>query len=443
MPELLTTVPKKIELRGPVSSSSILRFHTYVLAAFIFLYFLLPSPALLTLGWQYLGGGPELEKIHPATYLLFLGFCVSLAIDRHFRGRVIACVTHDSTMVAFALAVVTAATYCYLVQNTSLAPFIETFISAIIATIVLSCVSLRTISFLRRLIEIFFLVNIAMIFWEAATNTTFFPRNLIGVGNSSDVLNNLGYEEIATLSRPSALFSHPLEAAMLLGVYSISSLVSMPAKLSAAAVAKLIMLFLSYGSIFPTASRSSMVATTIAMVAYVLFASMASGMRGYINKINLGYVLSTVVLLMPVGLVLWDFGFFDAMLYRFQDDYGSALAREGALQILERASVFDLWFGLPQQDVFALQQRYGLIALEISWVNFILVGGLITAVPLFVTYLLFLFRSMRLYCVSGIYFVSLLIFIASSSSNGIWSKTASLTMSFAVAISFLRRDVSP
>jgi hypothetical protein len=39
------------------------------------------------------------------------------------------------------------------------------------------------------------------------------------------------------------------------------------------------------------------------------------------------------------------------------------------------------------------RQGHGLIAIESSCINFILVGGLITAIPLFITYCLFLFRS--------------------------------------------------
>ena len=111
------------------------------------------------------------------------------------------------------------------------------------------------------------------------------------------------------------------------------------------------------------------------------------------------------------------------MLDRFQYDYGSALSRDYALQILEQSSTSDLWFGLPLAELSAIQQSYGLIAIEISWVNFILVGGLITTIPLFILFYFFLFRSTRLYCDFGIYFVSLLILVGTSANSGIWSKT--------------------
>jgi hypothetical protein len=99
-----------------------------------------------------------------------------------------------------------------------------------------------------------------------------------------------------------------------------------------------------------------------------------------------------------------------------------------------------LWFGLSQSEFSTLQQSFGLIAIEISWVNFILAAGLITTVPLFITLCLFLFGSLPRYCHFGICFVSLLILESTFASNSIWSKTTVFTNSLIVGISLLRRD---
>ena len=129
------------------------------------------------------------------------------------------------------------------------------------------------------------------------------------------------------------------------------------------------------------------------------------------------------------------------MIERFEYDYGSTLSRDYALQLLEQSSAWDLWFGRSLVELSAIQQSFGLIAIEISWINFILVAGLITTIPLFITFCLFLFRSTRLSCDFGIYFVSLLILISTSANNGIWSKTTVLTTGLMVGFSFLRRDL--
>lgn len=97
---------------------------------------------------------------------------------------------------------------------------------------------------------------------------------------------------------------------------------------------------------------------------------------------------------------------------------------------------------MDQADLYNIQIGLGLIAIEISWVNFVLVGGLITALPLFITFCLFSFRSLRRYCDFGIYFVSLLIFESTLASNSIWAKTTAFAAGVTIAISFLRKGLN-
>jgi hypothetical protein len=117
------------------------------------------------------------------------------------------------------------------------------------------------------------------------------------------------------------------------------------------------------------------------------------------------------------------------------------LSRDYALEILQSISPFALWFGLSESELNTLQGSFNLIAIEISWVNFIIVGGLITTIPLFITFCLFLFGSLPRYCSFGIYFVSMLILESTFASNSIWSKTTIITCSLIIAISLLRRDI--
>src|ERR1700683_557841 len=442
MPSLSAVRSLQMGLRSPTRSLAVLGCYPYFLAVSIFFYLILPLPVLLILGWHYVGGGPVLENIHPATYLLFAAFCFSLAIDPQFRSLAVGRIATDSVLVAFVVAIAITASYCGFVQGASVAPFVDTFIAAIVAMIALSCLPIGPITFLRRSIDIFFIMNIAMIFWETITRTNYLSDYLISVTDPLEIAKFLGPQEAeSTFYRPSALFGHPLSAAMFLGVYLISNLISMPARLSRTAIARLILALLAYGAIFPTASRSSMVATTIILGLYVVYATISAGMRASINKISFTFfVCAAVMFVLPATVVMWNIGFFDSMFGRFQYDEGSALTRDYALTILEHSSAPDLWFGRPQRDILAIQRGYGLIAIEISWVNFILVGGLITAIPLFVTYCLFLFRTLRRYCGVEIYFISLLVLIATSSANGIWAKTTELTISIAICFCFLRRD---
>ena len=239
--------------------------------------------------------------------------------------------------------------------------------------------------------------------------------------------------------RLAALFGHPLSAAMLFGIYSIATLASMPMRLSTGALVRLGLSILSYLAIFPTESRSSMVATTVILALYLACFGVGTVVRGRISPVGLSLTLFVAIGIALVAILLWGAGYFDKMLMRFQYDYGSALSRDYALDILQSVSTSVLWFGLSQSELNTIQQSFGLIAIEISWVNFILVGGLITTIPLFVTFCLFLFRSLPRYCYFGIYFVSLLILQSTFASNSIWSKTTIVTSVLIIGISLLRR----
>jgi len=244
------------------------------------------------------------------------------------------------------------------------------------------------------------------------------------------------------IGRLPALFGHPLNAAMLLGVYSIANLVSVPMRLSISALTRMGLSMSSYLAIFPTQSRSSMVTTTIILGLYLCYFGVRITARGRVSPIGLVLALCIAVGFALFALVLWEAGYFDNMLLRFQYDYGSALTRDYAADILQSMSTSGLWFGLSQSESNTLRSSFNLIAIEISWVNFILIGGLITTIPLLVTFFVFLFRGLPKYCNFGIYFVSLLIFESTFASNSIWAKTTILTSSLIVGMSLCRRDES-
>jgi hypothetical protein len=422
----------KIGLRRPHRSTTMLY---YVLAIIIMLYLALPSRVLLLLGWHYVGGGSGIEKIHPATYLLLFSLCISLVFDQQFRWRVTARVASDSSLLCFIAAVTVTAAYAYLGAAASIAPFVDTFFSAIVTTIIITCMPKQSLTFLRRLVDIFFIINVLLIFTEVILQRDFLSEYLVGVVRTPEELVVLGAQRSGDFGRISALFGHPLDAAFLFGIYSISNLVSTPPRFSRMTVGRVGLSLLSYLAIFPSQSRSSMVVTGIILLLYMTYSAVSGAIKGYVDKASVAFAFFC--------MFLWSVGFFDPMLSRFQYDYGSALSRDYALEILQQASTSDLWFGLPVAELDAIQQSFGIIAIEISWVNFILVGGLITTIPLFATLCLFLFRSLRLYCDSGIYFVSLLILESTFASNSIWSKTTVLTGSLIVGISFLRRNDAP
>ncbi len=422
----------------PKASTVLVPLLPYALVFSIVPYLLLSGQTLLLFRWHYVGGGSAIEKIHPATYLLFLALSISLILHSQFRRLFFHRISSDLPLVFFLAAVILTAAYTIILGGASVAPFVDTFLAAILTTIVLTCIPYRALLLLRRIVDLFFVLNIFMIFAEMVLHTDFIAPYVAGVIRTPEEMVVLGGQGF--YGRMPALFGHPLNAAMLFGIYSIATLASMPMRLSIDALVRLGLSILSYLAIFPTESRSSMVVTTVILAFYLACFGVGTVARGRISPIGLSFTLFLTLGVALLAILLWGAGYFDKMLLRFQYDSGSALTRDYALDILQSVSDYALWFGLSQSELNTIQQSFGLIAIEISWVNFILVGGLITTIPLFVTLCLFLFRSLPRYCYAGIYFVSLLILQSTFASNSIWSKTTIVTSSLIIGISILRRD---
>jgi hypothetical protein len=396
----------------------------FVLAAF--LYFLLPGDILLAFGWNYLGGGAQFEKIHVATYLVIFIFALLLFADGRFRNAAISICCTELSFAGFGITISGVALYAIAEKHVSIAPFIDTFVAALVITIGFICLSGRFLRVFRYLLDVYFIASIAIMFIEYYRKADiFFP-------------NALRYHDFY---RASALFEGPLSAASLLALYSLVILISTRISLSLSCAMRLLLSFASFAAILTTGGRTSLVAGVVIGIGYFGISLINQMRRGYFAKAGLIYGGIAVPLVIVGVVILISLGFFDTIAARFQNDIGSAYSRELALDMLSNMSIGDLWFGLSASDVLnlvSIQKELGLIAIEISWVNFILVCGLIFVIPLFIAYLFFLFCFLPKYCGWSVIYLSLFLLITTAASNGIWSKTTVLSTSMAMFISFLR-----
>ena len=402
----------------------------FILAAF--LYFLLPGTLLVSLGWNYLGGGAEFEKIHIATYLVTIIFGLLLFSDARFRNAVISLCCTESSLISFGIVVGAVASYAIVAKHVSIAPFIDTFAAALAITIGFICLSQRYLRIFRALLNVYFVLSIVIVFFEYYSKV--------------NIINPDAYLHYHDFYRASALFEGPLTASSLLALYSLVILITTQISFSLLSGGRLLLSFASFVGILTTGGRTSLVTCAVIAFVYLGLSLINQLRRGYIAKAGLVYAAIAVPLVV-IGLIvfLW-LGLFDTIAARFNNDIGSAFSRQLAIDMLYNMSIGDLWFGLSANDVLnlvAIQKELGLIAIEISWVNVILVCGLIFTIPFFLTYLLFLFRFLPKYCGLSVMYPSLFLLITTAASNGIWSKTTILSTSMAMLVSFMRRvDVS-
>ena len=401
--------------------------HLFTLATIMF--FVLPPGVLNLVGWHYAGGGAEYEKIHIATYLLVVTFASLWLIDPRFRKNVTHLCCSDWTLISFVFAFGATASYAVLVKHVSIAPFVDTFLAALLVTIGWICLPSANLRRLRRLVDIYFIASIAILFLEYAVKST-----LIG----SDTTDDFEFGQF----RAHALFENALSAANLLGVYSIANFVSMPVKLTRTSLIRLTLGFASLFAIFTTGGRTALVVTILILLGYLAFSAARQIASGRINRAAVVYGFFGVPVLAIVMAPMLQFGVFDTMLSRFEYDIGSAHTRQIAIDLVSNLPAIDLWLGFSQSDLNSLQQvqaELNLVAIEISWVNFILTCGLVLTIPLFVTYALFLLRFFPRYCEAAAILPCIFLIVVTSASNGIWAKTTVLTTSLAIILAFFAK----
>jgi len=402
--------------------------HLFTLATILF--FVVSPDVFNLVGWHYAGGGGEYEKIHIATYLLVVAFISLWLIDPRFRGDVTYLCGTDWTLISFVLAVGATAFYAVLVKHVSIAPFVDTFLAALLVTIGWICLPSENLRRLRRLVDIYFIVNIAILFLEYATKSP-----LIG----ADTTDSFEFGQF----RAHALFENTLSAANLLGVYSIANFVSMPIKLTRTCLIRLTLGFTSLFAILTTGARTAMVVTILILLVFLAFSAARQIASGRINRAAVVYGSFGVPVLAIIMVLMLQFGIFDTMASRFEYDIGSAHTRQIAIDLVSNLPTIDLWFGLSQSDLDSLlqvQAELKLVAIEISWVNFILTCGLVFTLPLFVTYALFLLRFLPRYCVAPAILPCVFLLVVTASSNSIFAKTTVLTTSFVIILAFFRKS---
>ena len=134
----------------PRTSAALAPLFPSGLVLIIALYLLFSGTTLLILRWHYVGGGSAIEKIHPATYLLLVAVFISLVFHSQFRRLFFQRILSDHLVIFFVAAIIFTAAYDILLGNASVAPFVDTFLTAALTTIVLTCVPFPAIVLIRQ-----------------------------------------------------------------------------------------------------------------------------------------------------------------------------------------------------------------------------------------------------------------------------------------------------
>lgn len=423
--------------RGPWQSIGPYAVHGRNLSNYLILAALLSfvyvSPSLLQLAhWHYDGAGGGIENIHPGTYLLSVTLFGLLLARSDYLNKIIRQFVSDPGLLGFSLTSLAAAAYAIVIQHCSIMPFVETFGMTIVTFVMFDEAPDWAKTIFRRGVDMFMIANIAIIVTEYVLK-----RNIVPVFHYSPVAVQATLP--AAFDRPTGTFGLPLLAASFLGVYAIANVIRQLRYHEASHVRA----FIGGASMLAAALTGSRTAVITALIIILLLFVSASGrivLSGHARKAeHRALFWWGIVGLIAVPLAL-RFGLFDLLMSRFQDDHGSSSTRDIALQIVMSMSPYDVLLGSGPDTIWVQQQTYGLIAIEISWVNFIIVCGLLFTVPLFAGYCAFLFGSLRRHCHMA-YAPALFFLVVHASSIGLWAKSTSFAAEIAILLAYTGRHV--
>ena len=242
----------------------------------IAIYLILSPLTLMGMGWLYLGGGSELQKIDPATYLLVVILPLAMMFSERFRSRALRALLEPSFLI-FVVACFSTAAYAIAVKQVSAAPFVDTFLSTILVTIIAVAMPRRSLLQLRAVLDITILVNVLLIFVEFATNQSF----------SRSFYTGPIYEAFGP-TRWTGMLGLPLSAAQILAAYSLTTFVSAPITLSWSNASRMIFSVLALLACLLTGGRTSVALLVGLMLVYILFSATRQLLSGRVKSAGRG-----------------------------------------------------------------------------------------------------------------------------------------------------------
>lgn len=364
-------------------------------------------------------GGIFLEKVHAATYLVFLAFALQLLRHgnpvRAFLSRL------SGIKLTLVLLLVWLALFAQLVfLKRPFTPIIDTFLLPPMIYIVMQPLSRQEKQILALVFHAGILLNVALGYYEYFSGHRLIP---LTVGN------------IVVFGewRSAALLGHPLTASGLIAAYVIA-LIIRPSILPS--FVRLPIIAVCFPSLMVFGGRTALL-TAIVVVGILCCAEGVRLLRG--KKTALPVVILSLCLIsaaVAMIAVAAGTGVFDKMLLRFSSDKGSALARFATINFLSYLDGNELIFGADPTRITSLQSQLGLnYGIENFWISSVAQFGVVLAALVTVGILCFL-EDLRRQAHSGIWAIFLLLMMIAASSVSFSSKNIQLAQ-FIVLITLL------
>lgn len=375
-------------------------------------------------------GGSVVTKLHPSLYLFCAALALAVIANRDpifYAGSLIA-----RRLGAVALIVAAATIFVVMFRikpQLFAASLVDSIAAAGVIALVLADAPARVRLLLARIVHALVAANCALAIVEVATGWRLFP---FGVGGA----------EFTWDYRATALFGHPLDAALAVGIYGVILLTSRKVFALPDAL-RLPMILLVMASMPAIGSR-----TSFAIVYGVAALVVAWHALGFLRGAPLPRsTLLAVAVGAPVAvaalMAAFQLGVFDAFVGRFESDSGSASARFELFELFRDFGVRELFVGYDIGELVTRVRVIGIEAgIENAWAGHLLLYGLPLSVILWCALAAFLWEIVR-ECGRPAILPILFMLVINTASVGISGKTTMLVLPTVIILILLGGRAAP
>ncbi len=369
-------------------------------------------------------GGSPAFKLHPALYVFSLGLAVAVIAHPDPIGYGLSLAMRQ--LGAIALIVASATIFIVMLRlkpDLFAASLIDSIAAAAVISLLMADAPERVRLLLARIVHIAVLANCALAIFEVATKWRLFPFGVKGMTLDWDY-------------RATALFGHPLDGALAVGVYTVILLTSRRV-FGMADWVRLPAVLLAMASMPAIGGRTAFLIVYVIAAAIVAIEALRF-LRG--GKLSATAVMA-VALGVPVAIALvagaFQIGAFDSFLGRFQSDSGSADARFELYNLFRDFHVEEFFIGYDIAQLATQVRVQGLEAgIENAWVGHILLFGVPLSLMLWCGLAAYLWETIR-ECGRLALLPVLFVLVINTSSVGISGKTTMLVLPVIIILSLL------
>jgi len=371
-------------------------------------------------------GGRFFEKLHPATYAVFLALGVLLLRNGNPMGEIDRIVTSAKSLLVFLFCWSLLFVEC-LVMHRPFTGIIDTFLLPVIFSVVVWNLTPADKRPLVWVVHCLIWFNIAIGYYEH-----FSAHRL--------VVLTVGGVPVNGEWRSTAFLASPLAASSIVGLY-VLALVLRP-ELCRPLWLRIPAILLSLGSVaIAFGGRTALMSVLVIIACIVVLRAfrVAFGQRVALPAVML--TICGLFLVSVVILALYEYGAFDKMLMRFSSDNGSAHARLQSLRLLALLDWKEFILGTDAIRSSALQSMTGLqYGIEDFWIACIVQYGIVSTALITIGMGCFFVELLRRSeSVAGI--AVLFITIDAASSVSFSSKNTTLTLLVALIVTLFPRRV--